>query len=147
MLLSFLVPGAGQFYNGQTTKGLLHLALGVGAAGAAIYGFGTDDCAGYSYQYWDTVSESYRTRWTEGGSCGIGWAGVGASTLVRAWSLIDARSSANAINQGSSRIAVRIEPRVERAPFVLPKGSDVGALSGRLAARIRVDMALPVLEF
>ena len=89
--LSFLIPGAGQFYNGQHNKGVAQL-------GAVVLGFGLmisaveDD---YEDRYGDLVDPD-----DDDGKAGLGvllWLG---GTL---WSVIDAPISANRINQQSQQ--------------------------------------------
>ncbi|MGH7460105.1 MAG: hypothetical protein ACREMA_03635 [Longimicrobiales bacterium] len=90
--LSVLLPGAGQFYNGQKTKGTLMLA---GAAASVIYavtaGIGDDQiCVG-----------SGRTRFCEIAPYQVNgrfWLGLGATAGIQIWSILDAIAVANRRN-------------------------------------------------
>lgn len=106
--LSFLVPGTGQFYNGQPAKGLLHLVLGVAAAGLAYQGFASDACQGWLETYWDAFSEQYRSRWVGGDECGWGYAGLGVSGALRIWSIYDGSSSASRLNARAGRVTAAL---------------------------------------
>jgi hypothetical protein len=128
LFLSFLIPGAGQVYNGQAGKGLLHFALGGVATWVALNGFASEDCAGGTYTYWDTWSESYTTGWFEGGECTWGFAGLGAALGVHIWSMVDAASSARGINRRARMVSLRVEPSI--------------AARG---ARVRVSISTPAL--
>ena len=81
--LSALLPGMGQFYNGQIGKGALHLALLLGSFVAA---------------------GEYRGIPEE-----VGLAGMFGTYI---WSMIDAPVTANAINQGRVRVSVGQSNRV-----------------------------------
>jgi len=80
--MSFFLPGAGQFYNGETAKGLLHFGV-----------FTTALCVGGL-----TAGDGYR----EGRRSGETEALLGASLVVvvssLVWSIWDAQSTAKRIN-------------------------------------------------
>lgn len=129
LFLSFLIPGAGQVYNGQAGKGLLHFALAGAATWAALAGFGSEACAGGPYTYWDAWEERYATAWSEGGDCGLGYAGLGVALGVRVWSMVDASVSANRINRRGRIASVRLESWIAARPGM----------------RLRVELRLPAL--
>lgn len=87
-LWSFILPGAGQFYNGQYGKGLLMLGIDAAALGAvALFGTSSNyysDYYGYEYYYSEINSFYY-----------IGLGIVAVNTL---WSMFDAARSANKLN-------------------------------------------------
>lgn len=103
-LLSFLIPGLGQFYNGEYTKGAI-------MTGAAVIGTTLIFTAGYTetysaspytdYSYYGTYTyynynyEEETTAWFY-----VGIAMAGGSWV---WSMIDAPISANRINSEMSR--------------------------------------------
>ncbi|MBI5477094.1 MAG: hypothetical protein HY964_10215 [Ignavibacteriales bacterium] len=93
-VLSVLVPGGGQYYNGEYGKGAI--MTGVAAAGvvlifAAGYEdvFVKDDYYWASYGYWTTES----TPWLS--------VGIGMIVVSSVWSMIDAPLSARKINQSA----------------------------------------------
>ena len=92
MALSFLLTGGGQFYNGQPTKGLVQLGLGLGSG--VIFLVGIDQC--YYATDWDCTVY------------GIGLAGLLATKI---WSMADAWISAEKINQGLA-FGVELDPAV-----------------------------------
>jgi len=92
-LYSFLLTGAGQFYNGETTKGLLQLAMSV----TGIYLFATnipgeewvrDEYYWASYGYW----RSY-------GNETLAYGGLALALGASVWSIIDAGGGAHRVNQ------------------------------------------------
>jgi TM2 domain-containing membrane protein YozV len=134
LLLSFLIPGAGQLYNGQNGKALLHFGVAAVATGVAISGFSSADCQGYYYTYWDTFVEAYSQRWVGGGSCGVGYGALAVALGIHIWSMVDASASASRLNHLHG-LAVRLEPWIR--PRTGPRG--------RLGMRLCIDMALPPL--
>jgi TM2 domain-containing membrane protein YozV len=97
--LSFLVPGAGQYYNGQITKGIIQDVLYVaGLTVALTAGIKTETTPYYSYgyyysYYYDETTKSI-TAWY--------WIGLGVAIGSWVWSMIDAPISASAINREAS---------------------------------------------
>ncbi len=98
-LLSFLIVGGGQAYNGQWPKA--GIMFGGAVVGATLF-------VGYASDCWN---------WDE--SCGTAYAGLGLLAGTAVWSMIDAPISASAINR---RIAVAGR-RLELGPRI---NSDVG---------------------
>ena len=94
-LLSWLLPGGGQFYNGQSKKGWGDLLTGVG--GYVVYGIGAGMVAGsYSYDYYDGDYYYDESSYTAG--CLFMVAG-GVTILVNGiCSIVDAVKSAKQIN-------------------------------------------------
>jgi hypothetical protein len=94
-LLSFLITGAGQGYNGQWGKGLL--MFGGAVASIAVYNAGTetDDCV---------LNDE----------CSQRDAGLAALAVFWLWSVIDAPISASAINRRlDAGVALEIGPRLD----------------------------------
>ena len=128
-LLSFWIPGAGQGYNGQWSKGVGMFAgelVSVGVFAASI-----DDCA-------------------EGvGDCGVTIAGFIGVVGFWLWSWIDAPISASAINRriDAGGMALEVGPRLYDAP------SGGAAIHARLAGLQmvepvpRVNLSLVNLQF
>jgi len=85
-VLSLLIPGGGQFYNGQGGKGAIMLGLSV--VGAALIISGSEGDPYYDYYRDSNSGDETKT-------------GLGAFLLVGSalWSLIDAPISASAINR------------------------------------------------
>jgi hypothetical protein len=87
--LSVLIPGGGQFYNGQNVKGSLML---LGFAASVVYavtaGLGDREiCAGdVPHQVCNTHSHWPNSRF---------WIGLGSAGGVQAWSILDAVAVAN----------------------------------------------------
>jgi hypothetical protein len=91
-LLSFVLPGGGQYYNGEYTKGAI--MTGTAVVGAVLMftagyedKFTADDYYWASYGYWTTETTT--------------WFYVGGAMLLGSsiWSMIDAPISANKINE------------------------------------------------
>ena len=89
-ILSALLPGLGQYYNGDVTKGVIQNVLYV--AGWVIYfAAGTESYSGYYSGYYNYYSSSTReTDWL--------WVGLGLASATAIWSMIDALVTANNIN-------------------------------------------------
>ena len=96
--LSLVMPGAGQFYNDQYTKGVVQ--LGAVAAGAGLVFIGVQDnykaygldADGNPFYHWTDPEGNNKTRALPGG---ILWA------CFHLWSMIDAPRSAIRINEQS----------------------------------------------
>lgn len=92
-VLSALLPGLGQYYNGDVTKGVIQNVLYVGGwvifftAGYESYqeSWYNSYYGYYNYNYYDR-----ETTWL--------WVGLGLSTATAIWSMIDALVTANNIN-------------------------------------------------
>ncbi len=96
--LSFLIPGAGQAYNGQWAKG--GLMFGGVAAFAVVMASDFDNCE-FVYA-------------TPQAPCGVFWAGLVGAGLFALWSWIDAPIAANAINRriDAGQVALEIGPQL-----------------------------------
>ncbi|MDD2890440.1 MAG: hypothetical protein PHE49_07355 [bacterium] len=89
-LLSFVIPGVGQFYNGEVGKGIAQEALILGGYVLAFTaGFGTETYYDSYYDYYYTTPTL--TAWYP--------IGLGIGVLSQLWSIIDAPVSANRINR------------------------------------------------
>lgn len=89
-VLSFIVPGLGQYYNGEIGKGIIQEALVVGGY-VMVFAAGTKE--EYYYDpYWEYYYyETEITPWF--------WIGLGTITGASIWSMIDAPLSASRINR------------------------------------------------
>ena len=90
--LSFLLPGGGQFYNGESDKGLMHLAGMVVAV--STMSSGADDCV-----YDD--------------NCAAYYVGALSAATIGIYSIVDAVRSARRINAGNG-FALSVSPSLER---------------------------------
>ena len=91
--LSFVIPGTGQFYNGQWGKGGLMLG---GAVVSTAMAFSGIVCADHN------------------NDCPQLYAGVAGYIGIWVWSMIDGARTANAINRriDSGQVALEIGPRL-----------------------------------
>ncbi len=96
--LSFLIPGAGQAYNGQWAKG--GLMFGGVAAFAVVMASDFDNCE-FVYA-------------TPQAPCGVFWAGLVGAGLFALWSWVDAPRTANAINRriDAGPVSLEIGPQL-----------------------------------
>ncbi len=95
-LLSFLVSGGGQFYNGQNGKGAIMLGTSVLGIGLAINGLKSDDNGGIS-----TPSNG-----------GQATAGVLLALGAGLWSMIDAPIMASKLNKQNG-LTLKVEPNLQ----------------------------------
>ncbi len=93
LLYSILLPGGGQFYNGETTKGLIQLGGTVVGLILFVAYFPSEDFVRDDY-YW--ASYGY---WTEEGNAGLSYGGLAVALGCRIWSLVDAPAGAKRFNQ------------------------------------------------
>jgi len=75
-VLSLVLPGLGQYYNGEIGKGITHNVIAIGSAWLSIY---------------QVVQYNYVTT--------LYWVGVGVGFINYLWSLVDAPISADNINK------------------------------------------------
>ncbi len=85
-VLSLLVPGAGQYYNGDVTKGTIQQVLFAGGLTLSLYA-----AAGAAYGSDDNEAAT----WV--------WVGLGVASTSYIWSIIDAPISAIRINKARCR--------------------------------------------
>ena len=123
--LSFMIPGAGQFYNDQYEKGLPQ--LGVALAGAGLVWWGLRD-NWETHDSYEGQSSLNPLQWVD--ADGDDWTVfIGAPLWLASsiWSVIDANRSAHRINQegqqpalghllelGGDRAALGVDPVVQR---------------------------------
>ena len=90
-ILSILIPGVGQFYNGEPLKGVVQLGGVIG--GVILYNYGATTIFKSSGLYITAESRNESL------------AGLGLVTLLGSyiWSIVDAPISANRINQQSQQ--------------------------------------------
>ncbi len=93
-LLSFLIPGGGQYYNGQTTKGIIQTTVYVGGA-VTLFGLGYDNRTESRFDpnrggYYDHVVTETTTWW---------YVGLGLAGGAAIWSMIDAPITASRMNK------------------------------------------------
>ena len=108
--LSAFLPGAGQFYNGDRTKGVLMVS---GLAASVIFAFtaGRDDdeiCVGAgATRLCETARNQLNSRF---------WLGMGAAAGIQVWSILDAIAVANHANarveNGPGSAALELAPHI-----------------------------------
>lgn len=116
MGLSFLVTGLGQFYNGESSKGVLHLVVGAVAAGTMLAG--VEDC--YAYDDFDCSTFT------------IGALGVVGTKI---WTMWDAYDSAKRINESAGALAFErggVHLGISPAAAVGPSGTSRVGLAFRM---------------
>lgn len=93
--LSFLLPGLGQFYNGDTTKGFV-------MSGLYISGIIVAETLGYD-TYTSTYYDDYYDEWSYGyeyeETNTLYAVGLGVAVCTWIWSMIDAPTTASRINK------------------------------------------------
>jgi TM2 domain-containing membrane protein YozV len=92
-IYSIVIPGGGQFYNGETSKGLLHL-------GAAVVGY-TMFAVFFPYEEFvrdDYYWASYGT-WQSRGNATLAYGGLALALGSTVWSIIDAPNGARRFNE------------------------------------------------
>lgn len=112
--LSFLFTGLGQFYNNEPAKGVLHLVVGVLAAGTMLAG--VEDC--YAWEEFDCSTFT------------IGAVGVVGTKI---WTMWDAYASANRINREAATLG-RLDLRVAPTAVPGPEGQRRTGLAVSLGA-------------
>jgi len=129
-VLSFILPGAGQYYNGDITKGVI-------MTGAAAAGIATMLAAGYedvfhkdpyyyaSYGYWTEET----TTWL--------YVGAGVAGAAAIWSWIDAPISASRINEERARSYGHM---FEWETSLGIAGVDLGAVRGGVGAKFMIHL-------
>ena len=121
--LSFLIPGVGQYYNGQVGKGIIQELLVVGGVTTAIL-LGVDE-EWHSDPYWGGGYYTQEiTEWY--------YVGLGVSGVATLWSWIDAPISASNINKklAQQQYGHMLEYHRENYAVgfdILPKKEGVGA--------------------
>ncbi|MCY3771031.1 MAG: hypothetical protein OXG98_03280, partial [Gemmatimonadetes bacterium] len=110
--LSWLIPGGGQFYNGENTKGGLMLLGAATGVGILVYGVNDkkEESSGSITQ--TPGSTTFHFRYEErSNETAIN---IGAAVLVGSviWSIIDAPISANRINRELRQASLQINPVV-----------------------------------
>lgn len=119
--LSAILPGAGQFYNGQKTKGLLMFA---GFASAVVFaattGLGDKEvCAGGAPS---PSTCATHPSWPNSRF----WIGFGGAAGIYAWSILDAIAAANRsrgpAGGGERGADVELGPRVQDGTLALAAG-------------------------
>lgn len=138
-VLSFLIPGLGQFYNGEYVKGGIQTGAYVAGVGMMLMwgrasSYSAEPYTDYSYYgsytYYRYYDEDYTTAWMYIG------AGVAAGSWI--WSMIDAPTSANRINDeyDNGGYGHMIEMRSDQ--YVL--GLDLGPQAHGMGARAVVHL-------
>lgn len=125
-LYSFLVPGLGQHYNGQHTKGAIQeITFIVGF-------FMMISDTPYDKYWWDPGSESWGSPYTV--TPDIYWAGLSIMCASYLWSVIDAPISANKINE--KRMATDYGHLIEFNKDKYALGFDVTTPKNGIGARV-----------
>jgi TM2 domain-containing membrane protein YozV len=131
-VLSFILPGGGQYYNGDIGKGVI--MTGAAAAGiATMLAAGTEsvwhkDYTGYyyaSYGYWTDET----TTWF--------YVGAGVAGAAAIWSWIDAPISASRINDERARSYGHM---FEWETSLGIAGIDLGAVRGGVGAKFMIHL-------
>lgn len=90
-VLSLILPGLGQYYNGEYVKGIIQDGLYAGGW-VMVFALGHKDKEYYYYDYYyDYWGETEITPWF--------WIGLGTVLGTELWSMIDAPISASNINR------------------------------------------------
>lgn len=132
-LWSFLVPGIGQFYNGQTSKGLSHLLWYLGSSTLMIVGLNNMTITKKIYYGgWYDINGNYRYDYfIKRRKTSVPWLVVGlvgsASSLV-CWivSQVDASRTAHNINEANNYMSFKLSDKTnlsfmpEVKPVVMP---------------------------
>jgi TM2 domain-containing membrane protein YozV len=87
-VMSCLVPGAGQYYNGDIAKGVIQEVLVVGGITLALAA-ATSSSSGFYFENYSEDDEATT----------LIWAGLGVAGASYLWSIIDAPISAIRINK------------------------------------------------
>jgi TM2 domain-containing membrane protein YozV len=133
-LCSFLLPGVGQFYNGQTGKGVGHLLWYLGSTTLWIVGIENMTTTSYNYDYYSDYYDD--TEEINDGWMTIAIAG-GISSLV-CWiiSQTDAPRNARHINEENNFMSFNLSKKVnlsfvpEVKPVFMPATNNVAASYG-----------------
>ena len=99
-LFSLLITGGGQFYNEETTKGLVMLTTSIGFAALAIGGIDEYGCDP------DEVCAPWMLP-----------VGLGGALAVKIWSIADAAFGAKRWNDGHQIAGLSVRPSVAVNPF------------------------------
>ena len=112
-VLSLLIPGAGQVYNGEVGKGVLQFGLDVGATVLCLTNLpGTE---------W--VEQGYWSGYVrDTGDEGLFNAGLAMMIVTDLWSMIDAPLSASAINRRNGQTSLLQAHSVTLTPVALRTG-------------------------
>lgn len=114
-LLSLIVPGAGQFYNGENGKGAL--LLGTAAVGLTLF-----------FAFEPLYDEKYNPEtfeWEDTGSPEIAYPGLGLAIAAGLWSMIDAPMNASRINSENGWAKSNEKPKVYVSISDLSQGREV----------------------
>ena len=102
---SLIIPGGGQFYNGQPAKGIIQLGLVV--TGYVFFFVFYPETYWYDYYYYDPY---YGWGYEEDdGNAALSFGGLAVAMLAQIWSLIDAPMSASSINRRNGWTAAPLE--------------------------------------
>jgi hypothetical protein len=99
--LSFLVPGTGQMYNGQTKKGILML-IGAAAGYTLFIVERPRNEEVWVYNYYDSYDYGY-WDWQDKGNGAIAYPALALGLGMQIWSMIDAPTTASRINMKSGQ--------------------------------------------
>ena len=113
---SMLIPGGGQFYNDEGSKGLLMLTGAAAGFGIMIYGF-SDTQEELVSSITESVTSTTRSRqfsshYEESGNEAVITIGALVYLASSTWSLIDAPISATRINREARQASLQINPLV-----------------------------------
>jgi hypothetical protein len=118
LVCSLFLTGGGQFYNGQTSKGLIMLLLGIGGTATFIT----------AYPEEETSCGWYYCSTEESGDEALAWVGLAVASATWIWSMIDAPVTAENLNRHrgysrseiplSSGLALSLEPSERESGLV-----------------------------
>lgn len=118
-LLSFVLTGGGQFYNGESSKGIK--MLGGAAVGIALY-FGFRAKEVWVYDYYNV---NYGYWEDDDGTPVLANAGLGLAIAASVYSMVDAIQSANRLNQENGWAKVDDKPKLQLALVDMSPGKAV----------------------
>jgi len=99
-LLSFLLlPGAGQYYNGQPVKGTIQAVGAIAGAVMVIIEAPSEEYV--TYMYYDSYYDDYYERgyWKKTGNEALFIVGLSALGVMKLWSCIDAPVTSSRLNR------------------------------------------------
>lgn len=109
---SMLIPGGGQFYNDEGTKGLLMLTGAAAGIGYMVYGINDKQEESSESITQTATSITFSSRYEESGNETAITVGLLVYLASSTWSLIDAPMSATRINREARQASLQINPLV-----------------------------------
>jgi TM2 domain-containing membrane protein YozV len=116
-VLSFLIPGAGQVYNEQVTKGVIQF-LGAAAGYTTFFIAKPHNAEVWVYDYYNYYGGYW--EWQKKGNAGISWLGFFVGFGCHVWSMVDAPTTSNKINKEKGYSAIAIPLRKNLGLYISP---------------------------